>query len=88
VYLMVGIAAAAAASVLIYNHFKDTRPDIASLSTKRAQQLAAVVLVMSRAVEGVIEALSYGLRPEPLSVPSHASNPRRLMDAWDDEEYR
>jgi hypothetical protein len=85
-YLIVGIAAAAAASVLLYNHYKDSRPEVASLSTRRAQQLAAVVLVFSRAVEGVIEALSYGLRPEPASA---RPAPRTLMDSWDDDEgYR
>ncbi len=62
-YLIIGIAAAAAASVLLFNHYKEARPDLATLSTRRAQQLAAVVLVFSRTVEGVIEAWSYG--PDP-----------------------
>ena len=83
-YLIVGIAAAAAASVLLYNHYKEARPDLATLSTRRAQQLAAVVLVFSRAVEGVIEALSYGVRPEPVMASSRSSRP--LIDAWNDEE--
>ena len=86
-YLIVGIAAAAAASVLLYNHYKEARPDLATLSTRRAQQLAAVVLVFSRTVEGVIEALSYGVRPEPVMASGRASGP--LIDAWNDEDdYR
>ena len=86
-YLIVGIAAAAAASVLLYNHYKEARPDLATLSTRRAQQLAAVVLVFSRAVEGVIEALSYGPRPDPVMASGRSSRP--LIDAWNDEEdYR
>lgn len=83
--LIVGIAAAAAASVLIYNAYRDSRPDLASTSTRKAQQLAAVVLVLSRAVEGVIEALTLGLRPEPALTGPRG---RRLVDAWDEEDYR
>ena len=47
--------AAAAASLLLYKHSKEARPDLATLSTRRAQQLAAVVLVCSRTDEVVIE---------------------------------
>lgn len=86
-YLIVGIAAAAAASVLLYNHYKEARPDLATLSTRRAQQLAAVVLVFSRAVEGVIEALSYSVRPEPIGRPQ--GRPLMdAMDAWEEEPWR
>lgn len=81
--LIIGIAAAAAASVLIYNAYRDSHPDMASNSTRRAQQLAAVVLVLSRAVEGVIEALTLGLRPEP----ALGSSRTRGIDSWDREDW-
>ena len=82
--IIIGIAGAAALAVTAYNIFKDTRPDLVTLSTRRAQQLAAVVLVFSRAVEGVIEALSYGMRPEPASPPQA----RPLINTWDEEGWR
>ena len=85
--IIIGIAGAAALAVIAYNIYKDTRPDLVTLSTRRAQQLAAVVLVFSRAVEGVIEALTYGLRPEPINRPQG----RPLMDAmeaWEEEPWR
>jgi len=51
--LIIGIAGAAALAVLLYNHLREQQPELATLSTRRAQQLAAVVLV---------EALALGLR--------------------------
>ena len=58
------------------------------MSTRRAQQLAAVVLVLSKAVDGVIDALTLGLRP---AVPSSSSTTswrgQRLVDVdWDDQD--
>ncbi len=83
--LIVGIAGAAALAVLLYNHLREQQPELATLSTRRAQQLAAVVLVLSKAVDGVIDALDLGLRP---AVPSSSSwRGQRLVDVdWDDQE--
>jgi len=83
--LIIGIAGAAALAVLLYNHLREQQPELATLSTRRAQQLAAVVLVLSKAVEGVIDALTLGLRP---AVPSSTSwRGQRLVDVdWDDQE--
>ncbi len=68
--LIIGIAGAAALAVLLYNHLREQQPELATLSTRRAQQLAAVGLVLSKAVEGVIDALTLGCdqqspRPAP-----------------------
>ncbi len=83
--LIVGIAGAAALAVLLYNHLREQQPELATLSTRRAQQLAAVVLVLSKAVDGVIDALTLGLRP---AVPSSTSwRGQRLVDVdWDDQD--
>ena len=64
------------------------RPNLATLSARRAQQLATVVLVFSRIVEGVIEALSYGPPPEPVIASGRAAQERPLVDSWDDEGWR
>jgi len=83
--LIIGIAGAAALAVLLYNHLREQQPELATLSTRRAQQLAAVVLVLSKAVEGVIDALALGLRPAASASTSWQG--RRLVDVdWDDQE--
>ena len=85
--LIVGIAGAAALAVLLYNHLREQRPELATLSTRRAQQLAAVVLVLSKAVEGVIDALTLGLRPAVSSSNSSSWRGQRLVDVdWDDQD--
>ncbi len=85
--LIIGIAGAAALAVLLYNHLREQRPELATLSTRRAQQLAAVVLVLSKAVEGVIDALALGLRPAVPSPSSTSWRGQRLVDVdWDDQE--
>ncbi len=82
--LIVGIAGAAALAVLLYNHLREQQPELATLSTRRAQQLAAVVLVLSKA--GVIDALALGLRPAVPSSSSTSWRGQRLVDVdWDDQ---
>lgn len=58
--LIIGMAGAAALAVVLYNHLREEQPELATQSTRKAQQLAAVVLVLSKAVEGVIDALALG----------------------------
>ena len=83
--LIIGIAGAAALAVLLHNHLREQQPELATMSTRRAQQLAAVVLVLSKAVEGVIDALALGLRPAvPSSTPWRG---QRLVDVdWDNQD--
>jgi len=84
--LIIGIAGAAALAVLLYNHLREQQPELATLSTRRAQQLAAVVLVLSKAVDGVIDALALGLRPAVPSSSSTSWRSQRLVDVdWDDQ---
>jgi hypothetical protein len=88
-YLILGMAAVAAASVLVYNAYKDSRPDMATQAARRTQQLAAVTLCLARAVEGVVEALALGLRPSlagPAS-PSYREAERLIDQDWDGEGY-
>ena len=80
---MIGIAATAATSVYLYARWREHEPELAAQSTRRVQQLAAVVLVLTRAVEGVLEALTFGSRPEPVRATA-----RRVETLWDDEDFR
>jgi len=85
--LIIGIAGAATLAVLLYNHLREQQPELATLSTRRAQQLAAVVLVLSKAVDGVIDALALGLRPAVPSSSSTSWRSQRLVDVdWDDQD--
>ncbi len=85
--LIVGIAGAAALAVLLYNHLREQQPELATLSTRRAQQLAAVVLVLSKAVAG-------SSTPSPWAYDRQSPRPaaprgrgQRLVDVdWDDQD--
>ncbi len=90
--LIIGMAGAAALAVVLYNHLRQEQPELATQSTRKAQQLAAVVLVLSKAVEGVIDALALGLRPAAGASSSGSTTegsswrPQRLVEtSW--EEY-
>lgn len=97
--LIFGIAGAAAVSVVLYNHWSQTSPELASLASRRVQQLASVVLVLAKAVEAVVEALQGSMRPQmAASYPASASasssaspswHAQPLVDSWrdfDDED--
>ncbi len=81
------MAGGAAVAVIVWNAYRDTKPDLASQAARRTQQLAAVTLCLAKAVEGVVEALALGLRPAvtPSSGPSWRSQRLVDNDAWDGE---
>ena len=84
--LILFMAGGAAAAVIVWNFYKDSRPDMASQAARRTQQLAAVTLCLARAVEGVVEALALGLRPAVAVEPPFRGG-RLLEQDWEDGEY-
>src|SRR3954452_17619582 len=62
------IAGAAAMSVVAYSRLRARSPEAASAAVGAVKQLAAVVLVCARAVEGVVEALQSPVRRRPAYV--------------------
>lgn len=85
--LIVAVAGAAAALVVLHARLKETRPDMASLASRRLQQLAAVVLVLAKAAEGLVDALQATVRPQMATpTPSSSWRPqqRTLLDSWED----
>lgn len=76
--LVLSIAAAACAAVIVYNRLRSTNPASTTQAARRAQQLAAVVLVLCQAVEGILEALESTLRP----TMARTSYGRPLVDMW------
>jgi hypothetical protein len=84
VILVIALAAVAATAVVAYSRWREAQPELAELSTRRAHQLAAVALVLARAIEGISTAM--GMRsPEP----AMARGPR-LIDIFDEdlEDFR
>ena len=84
--LILTIAGAAALAVLSYNRLRTRSPEAASAVVRTIRELAAVVLVCSKAVEGIVDALTAGSRrytaPEPAWGGGYA---RPLVDTWDEE---
>lgn len=74
--ILFSIAGAAALAVLAYNHLKMRNPDLDGSTLVTVQQLAAVIAVVTTAVEGVLVALREGGQP----TPSHSG---RSWDQWD-----
>ena len=84
--LVLFMAGGAAAAVIVWNIYKDTRPELATQAARKTQQLAAVTLCLARAVEGVVEALALGLRPAVSAEPSYRGA-RLIEQDWEDGEY-
>ena len=68
--LIFSLAGAAALAVVAYTRLRARSPEAASAAVTAVKQLAAVVLVCARAVEGVIDALTSHVRPRPLYASS------------------
>jgi hypothetical protein len=56
--IVVCIAGAAALAVVAYEHLQDRSPESASLGLKAVRELAAIVVVLVKAVEGVVDVLA------------------------------
>lgn len=72
--ILLTLAATAALAVLSYNHLKHRDPDLDSSAVTTVQQLAAVIAVLTTAVEGILAALR---DPQPATARG------RGWDAWD-----
>lgn len=61
------VAGAAALAVAAYQRLQGRSPAIASAGLRGVHELAAIVLVLVKAVEGVVDVLDSGrrLQPEP-----------------------
>ena len=76
--LIFSIAGAAALTVVAYSRLRARSPEAATAAARAVRELAAVVLICTRAVESVVDAL------QPSPRPVHAFSRRE----WDDDnEY-
>ena len=83
--LILAVAGAAAALVVLHSRLRDSRPELATSASARVQQLAAVVLVLAKAAEGLVDALQASGWPRMAAPPpSWRPQPRTLLDGWGD----
>ncbi len=83
--VVICVAAAAAAAVVAYAQVQRRSPEASTASLRAVRELAAVVLVLVKAVEAVVDVLGHQ-RVQTASSPSRCANREALgsfLDAWD-----
>ena len=83
--LLFSIAGAAALAVIAYTRLRSRSPEAASAATRAVRELAAVVLICTKAVEGVVDTLT-APRPRMAGDGLYGGYSRPLVDAWDEDE--
>ncbi|MDQ3423190.1 MAG: hypothetical protein M3510_07370 [Actinomycetota bacterium] len=84
--LLLSIAGAAALAVVAYTRLRSRSPEVASAATRAVRELAAVVLICTKAVESVADTLAPNARTRMASEGLYSGCSRPLVDAWDEEE--
>ena len=82
--LLFSIAGAAALAVFAYTRLRHRSPEAASAATRAVRELAAVVLICTKAVEGVVDTLTAQARMAGDGL--YGGYARPLVDAWDEED--
>ena len=80
--LLFSIAGAAALVVVAYNHLRARSLEAASAATRAVQELASVVLILTKAVEAVVDTVAPSSRPRMAGGYGYS---RPLVDTWDEE---
>ena len=83
--LLFSIAGAAALVVVAYTRMRARSPEAASAATRAVRELAAVVLICTKAVESVVDTLAPATRPRMAGEDLYGEYRRPLVDTWDDE---
>ncbi len=82
--LLFSLAGAAALAVLTYTRLRTRSPEAASAATRAVRELASVVLILTKAVEGVVDTLT-PTQPRMASSSGYGGYSQPLVDAWEDE---
>jgi hypothetical protein len=86
--LIFGIAGVAALTVTAYIRLRSRSPETAAATTRAVRELAAVILVCTRAIEGVVDALKTATPRTTYRPSRYSSGPReRIWDA-DFDDYQ
>ena len=83
--IVICVAAAAAATVVAYAQVQRRSPEASTASLKAVRKLAAVVLVLVKAVEGVVDVLGH---QRVQTAPATTSWRYRNYDDFDEDEQR
>lgn len=85
--IVISIAAAAALAVVAYTHLRKYSPDAGTAGLKAVRELAAIVVVCTKAVEGVVDVLagSQRIQTAPSTGWSYRSPYDRRYDYEEDE---
>ena len=84
--LLFSIAGAAALAVVAYTRLRSRSPEAASAATRAVRELAAVVLICTKAVESVADTLAPAVRARMAGEGLYGGYSRPLVDAWDEED--
>ena len=83
--LLFSIAGAAALAVFAYTRLRSRSPEAASAATRAVRELAAVILILTKAVESVADTLAPVPRPRMAGEDLYGGYRRPLVDTWDEE---
>ncbi len=83
--LLFSIAGAAALAVFAYTRLRSRSPEAATAATRAVRELAAVILILTKAVESVADTLSPTARPRMAGDGLYGGYSRPLVDTWEDE---
>jgi hypothetical protein len=83
--LLFSIAGAAALAVFAYTRLRSRSPEAASAATRAVRELAAVILILTKAVESVADTLAPTTSPRMAGEGLYGGYSRPLVDAWEDE---
>ncbi len=84
--LLFSIAGAAALVVIAFTRVRARSPEAAAAATRAVRELAAVVLICTKAVESVVDTLAPAPQPRVAGEDDLYGGYRRpLVDTWDEE---
>jgi hypothetical protein len=83
--IVICVAAAAAAAVVAYAQVQRRSPEASTASLRAVRELAAVVLVLVKAVEGVVDVLAH---QRVQAAPATTGWRYRNYDEFDEDEQR
>jgi hypothetical protein len=83
--LLFSIAGAATLVVVAYTRLRARSPEAAAAATRAVRELAAVVLICTKAVESVVDTLAPAPRARTVGEDPFRGYSRPLVDTWDEE---
>ena len=83
--LLFSIAGAAALAVIANTRLRSRSPEAASAATRAVREFAAVILILTKAVVGVVDTLT-PTQPRMAAGGRYGGYIRPLVDTWAEDE--